>query len=387
MGRVMLTAKSASKSNSRPFVLRYRNMNGRCRFKQGSASPPSIHQDRLLYIRANGFFRPFLLTVLLAIAPAIAAAAETNEVRVVKQIGLGFLPIMVMEHEKLIEKHARAAGLGEVKGTYATTVGPAVMNDAMLAGRIDIGANGPTSIILIWSRTKGTDNEIKGMAAMITSPMWLNTSKPNIKTVRDISPEDRIAVPGIKTSNQAIVLQMATAQALGKDQFDKFTPQTVAMSHFDGMAALFSKKEITLHLTSPPVQYLEVEQPGIHKVLSSDDVLGGPATFSNIFSSSKFRNANPRTYKASLAAFTEAVALINKDKKWAAQVYLNVSGDKKSTVADILKQLEDVNIQFTTTPKNVQKYAEFMFDAGYIKTKPASWKDLYFPEIHDLPGS
>jgi NitT/TauT family transport system substrate-binding protein len=324
---------------------------------------------------------------LFAPPPLHAAAAETNEVRVVKQIGLGFLPIMVMEHEKLIEKYARAAGLGEVKGTYATTVGPAVMNDAMLAGRIDIGANGPTSIILIWSRTKGTDNEIKGMAAMITSPMWLNTSKPNIKTVRDIAPEDRIAVPGIKTSNQAIVLQMATAQALGKDQFDKFTPQTVAMSHFDGMAALFSKKEITLHLTSPPVQYLEVEQPGIHKVLSSDDVLGGPATFSNIFSSSKFRNANPRTYKASLAAFTEAVALINKDKKWAAQVYLNVSGDKKSTVADILKQLEDVNIQFTTTPRNVQKYAEFMFDAGYIKTKPASWKDLYFPEIHDLPGS
>ena len=323
----------------------------------------------------------------LVIAPLHAGAAETNEVRVVKQIGLGFLPIMVMEHEKLIEKHARAAGLGEVKGVYATTAGPAVMNDAMLAGRIDIGANGPTSIILIWARTRGTDNEIKGMAAMITSPMWLNSNKPNIKSVRDISSDDRIAVPGIKTSNQAIVLQMATAQALGKENFDKLTAQTVAMSHFDGMAALLSKKEITLHLTSPPVQYLEVEQPGIHKVLSSDDVLGGPATFSNIFSSSKFRNANPRTYKAALAAFTEAVAMINKDKKWAAQVYLNVSNDKKSTVADIQKQLEDVNIQFTTTPRNVQKYADFMFDAGYIKTRAASWKDLYFPEIHDQPGS
>lgn len=89
-----------------------------------------------------------------------ATAAETNEVRIVKQIGLGFLPIMVMEHQKLIEKHTRAAGLGDVKGVYATTVGPAVMNDAMLAGRIDIGTNGPTSIILIWARTKGTDNEI-----------------------------------------------------------------------------------------------------------------------------------------------------------------------------------------------------------------------------------
>ena len=222
---------------------------------------------------------------------------------------------------------------------------------------------------------------------MITSPMWLNTSKPNIRTVRDIGPDDRIAVPGIKTSNQAIVLQMATAQALGKDQFDKFTAQTVAMSHFDGMAALLSRKEITLHLTSPPVQYLELEQPGIQRVLNSDDVLGGPSTFSNIFSSSKFRNANPRTYKATLAAFTEAVALINKDKKWASQVYLDVSGDKKSTLAEIQKQLEDVNIQFTTTPRNVQKYADFMFEAGYIKTRPASWKDLYFPEIHDQAGS
>ena len=325
--------------------------------------------------------------MLVAAASASTAVAETGEVRIVKQIGLGFLPIMVMEHEKLIEKHARAAGLGDVKGVYATTVGPAVMNDAMLAGRIDIGANGPTSIILIWSRTRGTDNEIKGMAAMITSPMWLNTNNPRITTLRDIAPTDRIAVPGVKTSNQAMVLQMAAAREWGMEHSGRLDAQTVAMSHFDGMAALLSRKEITLHLTSPPVMYLELEQPGISRVLNSDDILGGPTTFSNIFSSSKFRNANPRTYNAALAAFSEAIALINQDKKWAAQVYLNVSGDKKSTVADILKQLEDTNIVFTTTPRNVQKYADFMHAAGYIKTRAGSWKDLYFPEIHHLPGS
>jgi NitT/TauT family transport system substrate-binding protein len=332
--------------------------------------------------------RALALAACAAIAGASAATgAETNEVRIVKQSGLGFLPIMVMEHEKLIEKHTRAAGLGDVKGVYATTVGPAVMNDAMLAGRIDIGTNGPTSIILVWARTRGTDNEIKGMAAMITSPMWLNTSNPNIKSVRDIGTGDRIAVPGIKTSNQAMVLQIATAQALGKEHFDKFTAQTVAMSHFDGMAALLSKKEITLHLTSPPVQYLEVEQPGITRVLNSDDVLGGPTTFSNIFSSSKFRAANPRTYKAALAAFTDAIDLINKDKKAAAEIYLKVSGDKKSTVAEIQKQIEDPNLVFTTVPRNIQKYADFMYEVGSIKSKAASWKDIYFPEIHHLPGS
>ncbi len=327
-----------------------------------------------------------IFTVVVCLAAA-SASAEVSEVRLVKQIGLGFLPIMVMEHEGLIEKHARAAGLGEVKGVYSTAVGPAVMNDAILAGRIDIGTNGPTSIILAWARTRGTDNEVRGVAAMITSPMWLNTNKPNINTVRDIAAEDRIALPGVKTSNQAILLQMATAQALGKDSFGKLDPQTVAMSHFDGMAALLSKKEITLHFTTPPVQYLEVEQAGVHRVLSSDEILGGPATFSNVFASSKFRNANPRTYKATLAAFTEAIALINKDRRRAAQIYLTISADKKSTLAEIQKQLEDPNIKFTTTPLNVQKYADFMFDIGLIKTRAGSWKELYFPEIHDQPGS
>jgi NitT/TauT family transport system substrate-binding protein len=101
------------------------------------------------------------------------------------------------------------------------------------------------------------------------------------------------------------------------------------MSHFDGMAALLARKEITMHLTSPPVQYLELEQAGIIAFFSSDDVLGGKTTFSNIFSSSKFRNANPRTFKAVLAAFTEAVELINKDRPRAAQIYLDVSADKE----------------------------------------------------------
>ncbi len=33
------------------------------------------------------------------------------------------------------------------------------------------------------------------------------------------------------------------------------------------------------------------------------------------------------------------------------------------------------------------KYAEFMHKVGTIKEAPASWKDLFFPEIHDKAGS
>ena len=47
----------------------------------------------------------------------------------------------------------------------------------------------------------------------------------------------------------------------------------------------------------------------------------------------------------------------------------------------------DPAVKFTTTPENVMKYAEFMHRTGTIKTLPASWKELFFQEIHGVPGS
>ena len=49
--------------------------------------------------------------------------------------------------------------------------------------------------------------------------------------------------------------------------------------------------------------------------------------------------------------------------------------------------LKDPSIKFTTTPENVEKYAEFMHAIGSIKNRPASWQDMFFPEIHAAPGS
>jgi NitT/TauT family transport system substrate-binding protein len=41
---------------------------------------------------------------------------------------------------------------------------------------------------------------------------------------------------------------------------------------------------------------------------------------------------------------------------------------------------------YTLMPQKVGKTADFMYKIGTIKTKPASWKDLFFPEVHGLPG-
>ena len=332
-------------------------------------------------------FRKKWIAAVSAVLLCGVAQAEVNEVRITKQFGLGFLPLMVMEDQKLVEKQSKAAGLPEVKGVFMTLSNPAAMNDGLLSGQIDYGTNGPPAVITIWARTKGSGNEIKGVAGMVLTPMWLNTNNPNVKSIRDFTEKDKIAVTAVKVSIPAIIMQMAAVKEWGKDNYAKLDPLTVSMSHPDGMAAFLSKRDVTAHFTSPPFMYKELEQPGVQRIMSSDDVMGGPTTFSNLYSTSKFHDANPRVYKAVLAAFIEAIDLINKDKKQAAEIYLRISGDKKSTVAEIQKQIEDPNLVFTATPRNIQKYADFMFDVGSIKTKAASWKDIYFPEIHHLPGT
>jgi NitT/TauT family transport system substrate-binding protein len=65
---------------------------------------------------------------------------------------------------------------------------------------------------------------------------------------------------------------------------------------------------------------------------------------------------------------------------------LRISRDKDS-VQEIEAMLNDPAIVYTTTPQNVMKYVDFMLKIGAIKSKPESWKDLFFPNAHNLPGS
>ncbi len=43
--------------------------------------------------------------------------------------------------------------------------------------------------------------------------------------------------------------------------------------------------------------------------------------------------------------------------------------------------------EYSTTPFNTMKFADHMSKVGTLKTKPASWKDYFFPESYALPGS
>lgn len=175
--------------------------------------------------------RVYAVGIAFGIAAALLlpcnAAAEVSEVRIARGFAIPHLPIMVMEHEKLLEKHAKAGGLGDIRATYSTTGGGSVMNDALLSGSLSFGVGGPPPMLTLWD---------------------------------------------------------------------------------------------------------------------------------------------------------------NSDKPRVAQIYLEMTGSKEKP-ADILAVLDDPQVKFTMTPEGTMKFAGFMHRIGSLKTRPASWKDYFFDEIHDLPGS
>ena len=333
----------------------------------------------------SGRHRCRALAAALVFAFSPAALAEMAEIKVAQQYGISYLPLMIMEEQKLIEKQARADGIDVTVG-WAKFAGGNVMNDALLSGSLQFASGGVGPLLTIWSRTRG-NLDVKAVAAINSMPLFLNTRNPAVKTIKDFSDKDKIALPAVKVSIQAVTLQMAAEKAFGEGQQNRLDALTVTLSHPDAQAALLSgQSEVDAHFSSPPFQYQQLKNPAIHTVLNSYDVLGGPATFNLVWTTSKFRNDNPKLYDAFVRALDEAIAIINKDKRAAAEAYLRISKDKDS-LQEIQAMLNDPAIVYTTAPENLMKYVDFMAKTGAIKVRPDSWKDLFFPNAHNLPGS
>jgi NitT/TauT family transport system substrate-binding protein len=324
-----------------------------------------------------------LLPFLLSAAPALA---ETSEIHCAQQYGLSYLALMLMEDQKLIEKHARQQGLPDVKASWAKLGGPGAMNDALLSGGLDFGTGGVPSLITLWAKTKGSPLEVRGVGALNDMPVELITSNPKVKSLRDFTEKDKIAVTTVKISTQALLLEMAAAKEFGEKDYEKLDSLTVSMSHPDAAAALLSGSgSITAHFSSPPFEYQE-KAKGLRQVIDNYEILGGPATFNVVWSTKRFRDQNPKAYAAFVAAFQEATDLINKDKRAAAETYKRMSGTSES-LEELIKELNDPKVSFTLEPHRLMVTAAFMHKIGRVKTKPSSWKDLFFENVHHLAGN
>ena len=288
----------------------------------------------------------------------------------------------IMDQLELVQKQAGKAGLEDLKVSWQRFSDGPGMNEALISGNLDIANGGLTSLIVLWDKSKGA---YLGLSALSSMPAVLMTRDPGIRSVKDFRDTDRIALVS-RVSVQAIILRMLAAQAFGADQFARLDHLTVPLPHPDATGAMLSgRTEITAHFTAAPY-YQQETAAGLHRVLDSYPVLGGPATYSVVWAAKKFIERNPRTTHVVLAAIDEATEIIESDPKRAAATFIKAD-NSSIDVAKVEQMIRDSDNVFTTTPQNVMKFVKFMTDTGTVTQPAHSWKDLFSSLIANRPGS
>jgi NitT/TauT family transport system substrate-binding protein len=327
---------------------------------------------------------PALLAGVIALGLAGAAHAE-GQIRIAQQFGIGYLILDVVQDQKLIEKQGKKEGI-DIKVEWTSLSGATGMNEALLAGALDVVSAGAPPALVLWDRTRGRQN-VKAIASLGSMPNYLLSNNPDVRTIKDLSDKDRIAVPAAGVGYQSRTLQIETAKLYGKNDYKRFDNITVSLSHPDATAALISGgSEINAHFSSPPFQYQALENKNVHKVISSYDILGGPATFNFLYGTQKFHDENPRTYRAFYNALVEAAEFIRNNKARAADTFIRVQKSKLSPEF-VRKIVEDPEINFTVSPERSFVYAEKLYEIGVLKHRATSWKDYFFEEAYAQPGS
>jgi NitT/TauT family transport system substrate-binding protein len=291
---------------------------------------------------------------------AAAPARAEGQIRIAEQFGIVYLLLNVARDQQFVEKEGRKQGL-DIKVDWVQLSGGAAVNDALLSGAVDIAGAGVGPLLTIWDRTHGKQN-VKGVASLGNLPYYLVSNNPDVRSIADFSAKDRIAVPAVNVSVQSRVLQYAAAIIAGGT-------------------------EISGHFGNPPFQDQELAaNPKAHIVLNSYDVLGGPSSATVLYATEKFRDGNPKTYRAFVDALADASKFIAANPEAAADIYVRTNKSKIDR-ALLLKIIRNPQVEFKIAPQNTLGLAQFMYRVGAIKNEPKSWKDYFFDDPATAAGS
>lgn len=339
-----------------------------------------------LFLSASTLTRRATLAVLTAGLALTGTAHAEGRLRIAEQFGVVYLLLNVARDQQLIEKHGKQQGV-DIKVEWTQLSGGSAVNDALLSGAIDIAGAGVGPLLTLWDRTQGRQN-VKGVASLGNFPYYLVSNNPKVKSIADFTDKDRIALPAVTVSVQSRVLQLAAAKLWGDKEFNRLDKWTVSLPQPDAAAAIIAGgTEITGHFATPPYQEQELAgNPNVRVILNSYDVLGGPTSSTVLYATEKFRNENPKTYRAFVDALAEAAKFASANPEAAADLYIRVNKAKIDR-ALLVKILSNPQIQFKITPQNTFTLAEFMHRVGAIKHQPKSWQDYFFQDPATAQGS
>ncbi len=318
--------------------------------------------------------------------PAVLRAQTPLTVRFVQQRGLLYLPVEEMVSGGILQKEATKLGLGKVDASVKTLSGPAPVTDALLSGSADYGTAALPSLLTLWDKTHGTPNEVRAVGTMSNGAMVLYTINPKVKSIADFTEQDRIAVPSVGISFNAMMLQMA-AEKLWNDPH-RLDHLTVGLGHSDAVAALaagYGKATVTAHIAVQPFTSRGLKLPGAHVIADSREVFGGPLTQITLLATKQTKEKNPTLFQAVSNALDESIKVANADKRAAAVLWKQAQNASES-VDELVALLDDPGFEFTSEPHRIAYFAAFLNRIGRLKTKVNDWKELFWETAYNRKG-
>jgi NitT/TauT family transport system substrate-binding protein len=324
---------------------------------------------------------------LAAFAVLCATAAPVraqDQVKIGIGFGLAFLPVYICQDLKLVEKRAKELHL-DVKASYQRFVGSGPMQDAIAAGTIDMGPYGTAPLLAVWDKAKDSPQQILAVSGITTMPLTLVSNRPNVATIADFQPTDRIAMPSL-TAPQMYLLQMQSEKTL--KAYDKLQDQVVAMPPSEAVTALVDGSGVaTAYFGSPPYTQLALRDAKVHRVLGSADVINGKASFLIMGATRAYIEAHPQIPDAIDKAMDDAARIIRSDPRRAAQIYLTHEPSMSLSGPLIEAVLREIKDEFGSPVYGVQAFADFMGRHGELKSPPKSWKDIVAPALLSSPST
>lgn len=322
----------------------------------------------------------------LLAAPAILTAQSPLVVRFVQQRGLLYIPVDIMVSGGVLQKVATQMGLGKIEATATALSGPGPILDALLSGAADYGTAALPSLLTLWEKTRGSANEVRAVGTVSNGAMTLYTINPNVKSIADFTDKDRIAVPTVRLSFNAMMLQMA-AEQLWNDPH-RLDHLTVALGHPDAVAALsagYGKATITAHIAVQPFTDRGLKLEGAHAIADSRTVFGGPLTQITLLATKQTKEKGPEMFTVVAAALEEAIKVANADKRAAAVLWKDVH-KAPDNIDDLVAQLADPGFEFTARPQRIAHFTAFLNRIGTMKTKVGDWRELFWETAHHQQG-
>lgn len=298
-----------------------------------------------------------------------STAAPKEAIHIAYQYGIGYAPVMVAKEKGYLEQL-----LPDVEITWQIMNSGSTINAAIIAGDVDFAFMGTAPFIT--GITKGVPYKLfSGVSTHM--PMGLICADPDIKELKDFTPEDRIAMVSYG-SMQHILLSMAAKKYLGDPH--ALDANIINMSNPEGFSALLAgNKEIKAQLASVHY-YLRLIEHGYRDIMPLDKVFMAEPTLLVGAISDQTLKDHPEYLDAMRQALEQSRALLNdQNNEEAAAILAKVEGVDTEQMSKYLKY---PTLKFTEQTQGIFAIAQFMAKAGFIEKAPEAFTDFATPNLN-----